>query len=78
MLDQIDYGVKLVGIDHIGIGSDFDGVGGALPQGLRTVADFPNLVAGLQARKYSDADIRKILGGNLLRAWTAIEAAAAR
>ncbi len=78
VLDQIDYGVKLVGIDHIGIGSDFDGVGGALPQGLKTVADFPNFVAGLQARKYSDADIRKILGGNLLRAWTAIEAAAAR
>ena len=78
VLDQIDYGVKLVGIDHIGIGSDFDGVGGALPQGLKTVADFPNLVAGLQARKYSDADIRKILGSNLLRAWTAIEAAAAR
>ncbi|MFD0725626.1 dipeptidase [Lysobacter brunescens] len=78
VLDQIDYGVKLVGIDHIGIGSDFDGVGGALPQGLKTVADFPNLVAGLQARKYSDADIRKILGGNLLRAWTAIEAAASR
>ncbi|HEY1137354.1 MAG TPA: dipeptidase [Xanthomonadaceae bacterium] len=78
VLDQIDYGVKLLGIDHIGIGSDFDGVGGALPQGLKTVADFPNLVAGLQARKYSDADIRKILGGNLLRAWTAIEAAAAR
>jgi membrane dipeptidase len=78
VLDQIDYGVKLVGIDHIGIGSDFDGVGGALPQGLKTVADFPNLVAGLQARKYSDADIRRILGGNLLRAWTAIEAAASR
>ena len=78
VLDQIDYGVKLVGVDHIGIGSDFDGVGGALPQGLKTVADFPNLVAGLQARKYSDADIRKILGGNLLRAWTSVEAAAAR
>jgi membrane dipeptidase len=78
VLDQIDYGVKLVGIDHIGIGSDFDGVGGALPQELKTVADFPNLVAGLQARKYSDADIRKILGDNLLRAWTAVEAAAAR
>ena len=78
VLDQIDYGVKLVGVDHIGIGSDFDGVGGALPQGLKTVADFPNLVVGLQARKYSDADIRKILGGNLLRAWTAVEAAATR
>jgi membrane dipeptidase len=78
VLDQVDYGVKLLGIDHIGIGSDFDGVGGALPEGLRTVADFPNLIAGLQARGYSDADIRKILGGNLLRVWRAVEDAAAR
>lgn len=76
VLDQIDYGVKLVGIDHIGIGSDFDGVGGALPEGLKTVADFPNLIAGLQARGYSDAKIRKILGGNLLRVWRRVERAA--
>lgn len=78
VLDQIDYGVKLVGIDHIGIGSDFDGVSGALPEELKTVADFPNLIAGLQARGYRDADIRKILGGNLLRAWRAVEDEAAR
>ncbi|MGY0632601.1 dipeptidase [Luteimonas sp. A478] len=78
VLDQIDHGVKLVGIDHIGLGSDFDGVGGDLPENLRTVADFPHLVAGLQQRGYSDDDIRKILGGNMLRAWTAIEAAARR
>ena len=77
VLDQIDYGVKLVGIDHIGIGSDFDGVGGALPEGLKTVADFPNLIAGLQTRGYSDADIRKILGSNLLRVWRRVEAVAA-
>lgn len=77
VLDQIDYGVKLVGIDHIGIGSDFDGVGGALPEGLKTVADFPNLIAGLQARGYKDAHIRKILGGNLLRVWRRVESAAA-
>lgn len=77
VLDQIDYGVKLVGIDHIGIGSDFDGVGGALPEGLKTVADFPNLIAGLQARGYSDRYIRKILGGNLLRVWRRVKAAAA-
>lgn len=76
VLDQIDYGVKLVGIDHIGIGSDFDGVGGALPEGLKTVADFPNLIAGLQARGYSDAKIRKILGGNLLRVWRRVESSA--
>ena len=77
VLDQIDYGVKLVGIDHIGIGSDFDGVGGALPEGLKTVADYPNLIAGLQSRGYKDADIRKILGDNLLRVWRRVESAAA-
>ncbi len=76
VLDQIDYGVKLIGVDHVGIGSDFDGVDGELPNELKTVADYPNLVAGLQARGYQDADIRKILGGNLLRAWTDIEAGA--
>lgn len=73
VLDQIDHGVKLLGVDHVGIGSDFDGVDGQLASGLRTVADFPNLVAGLQARGYRDADIRKILGGNLLRVWTEVE-----
>jgi len=76
VLDQIDYGVKLLGIDHVGIGSDFDGVDGELADGLRSVADYPNLVAGLQARGYSEADIRKLLGGNLLRVWAAVEAAA--
>lgn len=78
VLDEIDYGVKLIGVDHVGIGSDFDGVSGELPGQLKTVADFPNLVAGLQRRGYKDADIRKILGSNLLRAWTAIEAGAGK
>jgi membrane dipeptidase len=78
VLDQIDYGVKLLGVDHVGIGSDFDGVGGELADGLRTVADFPNLVEGLLSRGYSDEDIRKILGGNLLRVWKAVEAGASR
>jgi membrane dipeptidase len=72
VLDQIDYGVKLVGIDHIGIGSDFDGVDGELPAELKSVADYPNLVAGLQSRGYHDADIRKLLGGNLLRTWASV------
>ena len=76
VLDQIDYAVKLIGIDHVGIGSDFDGVDGELADGLRSVADFPNLVTALQARGYTDPDIRRILGGNLLRTWTAIEAGA--
>lgn len=76
VLDEIDYGVKLIGIDHVGIGSDFDGVGGELAEGLKTVADYPQLVAGLQQRGYREADIRKLLGGNLLRTWRAIEAGA--
>jgi len=78
VLDEIDYGVKLIGVDHVGIGSDFDGVDGELPEGLRTTADFPNLVAGLRGRGYRDDDIRKILGGNLLRVWSAIEDGAAK
>ena len=78
VLDQIDYAVKLVGIDHVGIGSDFDGVDGELPVELKSVADYPNLVEGLQKRGYKDADIRKILGGNLLRVWGVIEKAAAK
>ena len=56
----------------------FDGVGGELADGLKTVADFPNLVAGLQARGYDDAGIGKILGGNLLRTWARIEAGAGK
>ncbi|WP_407354342.1 dipeptidase [Luteimonas sp. R10] len=76
VLDQVDHAVALVGADHVGIGSDFDGVGGNLPDALRTVADYPNLVAGMQARGHADADIRKILGGNLLRVWAEIEAGA--
>ena len=78
VLDEIDYGVKLVGVDHVGIGSDFDGVDGHLPDELQTTADYPRLAAGLRARGYSDADIGKILGGNLLRTWAEIEAGANR
>ncbi|MFC5569875.1 dipeptidase [Lysobacter yangpyeongensis] len=76
VLDNIDRVVKLAGIDHVGIGSDFDGVSGHLAAELHSVADYPVLVAGLQQRGYSDGDIRKILGGNLLRVWTAAERAA--
>jgi membrane dipeptidase len=77
VVDQIVYAVRLLGEDHVGIGSDFDGVGGALPAQLKTVADYPNLVAALRARGMRDATIRKVLGGNLLRAWAEIERRAA-
>ena len=71
--DHIDHMAKVAGIDHIGIGSDFDGVGDSLPIGLKSVADYPLLVAELLRRDYSEADIRKILGENLMRVWRAVE-----
>lgn len=73
VVDQIEYAVELLGEDHVGIGSDFDGVGGALPAGLKTAEDYPNLVAALRARGMGDEVIRKVLGANLLRAWAEIE-----
>ena len=76
VVDHIDHAVKLVGIDHIGLGSDYDGVGDSLPTGLKDVAAYPNLIQGLLDRNYSDSDIKKILGGNTLRVWREVEAAA--
>jgi membrane dipeptidase len=73
VLDHFDHVIALVGVDHVGIGSDYDGVGDSLPTGLKDVSSYPNLVAGLLARGYSEADIRKILGENLLRVWSAVE-----
>jgi membrane dipeptidase len=73
LLDHIDHIRNLVGVDHVGIGSDFDGVGDSLPEGAKSVSDYPNVVAGLIARGYGDADIEKILGGNLLRVWGEVE-----
>ena len=58
--------MKLAGIDHVGLGSDFDGVQ-AVPTDLRSVADLPNLTKELLRRGYSEGDIDKILGGNMLR-----------
>lgn len=66
LLDHLDYIVKLAGVDHVGLGSDFDGVN-SLPQGLNGVEDFPKITEELLKRGYSKKDIRKILGGNLLR-----------
>ena len=73
VLDHIDRVVELAGIDHVGLGSDFDGVGNTLPVGLKDVGDFPNLVAGLLARGYGEDDIAKILGLNLMRVWREVE-----
>jgi membrane dipeptidase len=77
VLKHIDHVVKLVGIEHVGIGSDFDGVGDSLPDGLKDVSMYPNLIEGLLKRGYSEADIVKIMSGNLLRVWRQVEAVAA-
>ena len=76
-LDHFDHVVELTGgVDNVGIGSDYDGVGDSLPIGLKDVSTYPNLVQGLLERGYSEGDIRKILGGNVLRVWRAVEAGA--
>ena len=77
VIKHIDHVVKLVGIEHVGIGSDFDGVGDSLPDGLKDVSMYPNLIEGLLKRGYSEADIVKIMSGNLLRVWRQVEAVAA-
>ena len=72
IVDHIDYIVKLVGVDHVGVGSDFDGIQ-AVPNDLSSVAELPNLTAELVRRGYSEIDIAKILGGNILRVMEAVE-----
>lgn len=66
LFDHIDYIVRLIGIDHVGLGSDFDGIN-STPQHLNSVSDFPLITKELLLRGYSKKDIRKILGGNFLR-----------
>lgn len=73
VLDHFDHVVNLVGIDYVGIGSDYDGVGDSLPQQLKDVASYPNLIDGLLQRGYSEQDIAKILSGNIMRVWKAAE-----
>lgn len=70
---HIDHVVEIAGIDHVGLGSDFDGVGDSLPYGLRDVSMYPNLFARLLERGYSEADLEKIAGGNLMRVWRETE-----
>lgn len=78
VLDHIDHVKNLVGVDHIGIGSDYDGVGDSLPRDLKDVSYFPSLVQGLLNRGYTEAEIKKILSGNFLRVWKAVEQYAAK
>jgi membrane dipeptidase len=70
--DHIDHIVRLVGVEHVGVGSDFDGIQ-ATPAGLSSVADLPNLTAELLRRGYTEEDVTKILGGNILRVMEEVE-----
>ncbi|MDQ3805672.1 MAG: dipeptidase, partial [Acidobacteriota bacterium] len=70
--DHIDHIVRLVGVEHVGLGSDFDGIQ-AVPADLSSVAQFPNLTAELRRRGYGEEDIEKILGGNILRVMEEVE-----
>jgi len=73
LIDHIDHIAKVAGVDHVGLGSDFDGIYGQLPQGIDSPADLPKITAALMARGYSAEDCRKILGGNLLRVFREVE-----
>ena len=66
----------MAGVDHVGLGSDFDG-GISLPEGMRDVRDLPEITYALLERGYSDEDVRKILGGNILRVMGEVERTAA-
>ena len=76
--DHIDHIVRLAGVDHVGFGSDFDGVSGFLPKGLDDASHYPDLIAVLLGRGYKDDDIRKICGGNVLRVWGEVLKAAGK
>jgi membrane dipeptidase len=74
LIDHFDHILRIAGVDHVGIGSDFDGIP-ALPEGIDSAADLPKITAALLARGYSADDVRKVLGGNLMRVFGAIQAA---
>jgi membrane dipeptidase len=71
--DHIDHVAKLIGVDHVGLGSDFDGVDGMLPQGLTDASMYPNLIYSLLKRGYTEDDIEKICSGNFFRVWKQVE-----
>ncbi len=71
--EHIDHVVQLVGVEHVGFGSDFDGVGDTLPTGLKDASDYPNLIAELIKRGYSDEDIEKICYQNVFRVWNTVQ-----
>jgi membrane dipeptidase len=73
LIDHIDHIAKIAGVEHVGLGSDFDGVSGATPEGVDSAADLPKITQALLDRGYDGEDIRNILGGNLLRVFGEVE-----
>ncbi len=73
LIDHIDHIAKVAGVDHVGLGSDFDGVSGATPAGMDSAADLPKITQALLDRGYNADDIHKILGGNVLRVFKEVE-----
>ena len=71
--NHIDHVVSLVGVDHVGFGSDYDGVGDSLPTGLKDVSTYPNLILELLKRGYSEEDIVKMCYKNVWRVWKTVE-----
>jgi membrane dipeptidase len=73
LIDHIDHVAEVAGVDHVGLGSDFDGVSGAMPEGMDSAADLPKITQLLLDRGYKPDDVKKILGGNLLRVFREVE-----
>jgi len=74
VVDHIERVVEIAGIEHVGLGSDYDGVGDSLPEGLKDASTYPNLISELLRRGHSEGNIRKILGENVMRVWREVEA----
>jgi membrane dipeptidase len=74
LIDHFDHIIRVAGIDHVGIGSDFDGIS-ALPEGIDSAADLPKITAALLGRGHSAEDLQKVLGGNLMRVFGAVQSA---
>jgi membrane dipeptidase len=78
LMDHFEHAVKVAGIDHVGLGSDFDGANSQFPTGMEDISKIPNLVQALMERGFSDDDILKILGGNTLRVMREVEQSSRR
>jgi membrane dipeptidase len=76
LVDHIEHAATVAGIDHVGVGCDYDSVGLRLPEGLEHIGKTPNLIAALRARGFSAEDVGKVMGGNVLRAMRQAEAVA--